>query len=170
MLGRPARVATDLLPQAVELRPALRRFLARRVPESDVDDLLQEIFLHLSKSRSDAQVLDVTGYVFRIAANVVAEYGRRRGTRPIGSGELSPDVTDDEGFAPDRIIISRQELQQAMRQILALPERTRDIFMLHRFEHMSYPEIAGLLGISVSAVEKHIMKALSRLSGPSEIA
>ena len=54
-----------------------------------------------------------------------------------------------------------------MQDILALPERTRDVFMLHRFEQMSYPEIARAFGISVSAVEKHIIKALRRLTEAS---
>ena len=44
-----------------------------------------------------------------------------------------------------------------------MPERTRDIFVLHRFENISYGEIAMRMNISVSAVEKHIMKALKLL-------
>jgi DNA-directed RNA polymerase specialized sigma24 family protein len=45
----------------------------------------------------------------------------------------------------------------------AMPVRTQEIFLLHRFEEMTYPAIAAALGISVSAVEKHIMIALRLL-------
>ena len=44
-----------------------------------------------------------------------------------------------------------------------LSERTRDIFILARIEHMHQRDIAKLFGISVSAVEKHVMKALSQI-------
>ena len=45
-----------------------------------------------------------------------------------------------------------------------LPARTREAFVLHRFEEMQYAAIAGHMGISVSAVEKHIMRAIRRLA------
>jgi RNA polymerase sigma-70 factor (ECF subfamily) len=44
-----------------------------------------------------------------------------------------------------------------------LDERTRDAFILHRLEGMKHAEIARLLGVSVSSVEKYIIKALARL-------
>jgi RNA polymerase sigma-70 factor (ECF subfamily) len=50
-----------------------------------------------------------------------------------------------------------------MQAIAALPARTRDVFVLHRFEEMSGSRIAAALGLSVSAVEKHIMRALKVL-------
>ena len=50
-----------------------------------------------------------------------------------------------------------------MEAIDALPARTRDVFVLHRFEEMSGTRIAVALGLSVSAVEKHIMRALQNL-------
>ena len=45
-----------------------------------------------------------------------------------------------------------------------LHPRTRDVFVLHRLEQMKQAEIAGLFGISVSSVEKHIARALEHLA------
>lgn len=45
----------------------------------------------------------------------------------------------------------------------ALPERTRDIFMLVRLEHMRQRDVTQMLGISVSAVEKHLVRAMTHL-------
>ncbi len=165
MASDPARHADLVLQDAITLRPALRRFLARRVPPGEVDDLLQEIFLNLTKSRSEAEIENVSAYVFKVAANVVAGHFRGLGSR---QPPMQADYRDDcdEVFASDRILISREDLQIVVAEIMALPERTRDVFMLHRFERLGYQEIARAFGISVSAVEKHIMKALHRLSKP----
>jgi len=45
-----------------------------------------------------------------------------------------------------------------------LPERTRDIFILFRVEKMRQAEIAKRLGVSVSAVEKHVIRAAAHLA------
>jgi RNA polymerase sigma-70 factor (ECF subfamily) len=58
-------------------------------------------------------------------------------------------------------------LALALRQ---LPERTRDVFMLRRFEGLKHAEIARLYGISVRAVEKHFAKALAHISVELESA
>lgn len=152
----------ELMPEAIALRPALRRFIARRVHAAEVDDLLQDIFVNLARSRSQAHVENVSAYLFQTAANVIAAHSRRR---PItSSGEPHPNIVDDEGFAADRILISQQELRSVMNDIMALPERSRDVFLLHRFEQMTYLEIARAFGISESAVEKHMTKALRRIA------
>lgn len=44
-----------------------------------------------------------------------------------------------------------------------LPEKCREIFMLSRFEHKKYQEIAEILGISIKTVEAQMSKALQHL-------
>lgn len=52
-----------------------------------------------------------------------------------------------------------------MREALnGLSERTRTIFLMHRRSEMSYSQIAQCLGISVSAIEKHMASALAALA------
>jgi RNA polymerase sigma-70 factor (ECF subfamily) len=59
---------------------------------------------------------------------------------------------------------ARQELHAATLALLRLPERTRTVFILRRLEGMRFHEIASHLGISVSAVEKHMVRAIHQLS------
>ena len=47
--------------------------------------------------------------------------------------------------------------------LMKLPERTRAVFLLRRLEGMSYSEIAIRLGVSVSAAEKHMLRAVRHL-------
>ena len=49
------------------------------------------------------------------------------------------------------------------RSINLLPEKCRQAFLLSRSEDLSYKDISGHLGISISTVEKHISKALKFL-------
>jgi RNA polymerase sigma-70 factor (ECF subfamily) len=58
---------------------------------------------------------------------------------------------------------SRQSLTLVMSVLEELDERSRDAFILHRLEGMKHAQIAELMGVSVSSVEKYIIKALSLL-------
>jgi len=48
--------------------------------------------------------------------------------------------------------------------ILKMPEQTQRVFILNRFERLKYREVADVLGLSVSSVEKHMMLAIKRLN------
>ena len=58
----------------------------------------------------------------------------------------------------------RQRLALLTRALSDLPDKTSAIFRLHKFEGLSYAEVAARLGISRSSVEKHMMDALRHLA------
>jgi len=60
-------------------------------------------------------------------------------------------------------IETRQAEANIQKQINNLPEKCKEIFILSRFEHLSYKEIAVLLSISVKTVENQIGNALKQL-------
>lgn len=61
----------------------------------------------------------------------------------------------------------RRRLERAMRRV---PRRTREVFLAHRLDGMSYREIAERTGLSVREVERHMMRAIiamdRALNGP----
>ncbi len=67
-------------------------------------------------------------------------------------------------IGPHRIVAGREALKAALVAMDAMPERTRTIFVLRRLENMRYLEIAERLGVSVSAVEKHMVRAVQHLA------
>jgi RNA polymerase sigma-70 factor (ECF subfamily) len=69
-----------------------------------------------------------------------------------------------EENSPERVLNSKQELHVVVAALQELSERTRDVFMLDRLEHLKHGEIAQIFGISVSAVEKHVSKAVAHLA------
>ena len=59
---------------AVRYRPVLARFFQRRVrPDSDIDDLIQDVFARLARRGSLTQISQVEGYIFQVAANLIRE-------------------------------------------------------------------------------------------------
>jgi RNA polymerase sigma-70 factor (ECF subfamily) len=68
-----------------------------------------------------------------------------------------------ESRDPERVLAGQQALGAIQRALNSLPERTRVIFVLYRLEGMARKDIAESFGLSVSAVEKHIAKAMKLL-------
>jgi len=166
MEGPIPGVANTVRVQAEELGvwmaqygPALRRFFRRRVGQAETEDMVQDVFLAMS-ARQGGPVDNVEGYLFRIAANLI----NKRLGREAGRAAIEAMLESPEGFSPERILMSKQEAAQVLAAIKALPPRTREAFIFHRFEEMTYPEIARRLGISVSAVKQLIARAIRQVS------
>jgi RNA polymerase sigma-70 factor (ECF subfamily) len=62
---------------------------------------------------------------------------------------------------PERQLLTEQQLARLTEVMQRLPPKCQQVFVLSRFHHMEYQEIADRLGISVKMVEKHIAHALS---------
>ncbi|HEX8469309.1 MAG TPA: sigma-70 family RNA polymerase sigma factor [Allosphingosinicella sp.] len=152
--------------QAGPLRQSLARFFRRRVPDqAEVDDLVQEVFTRVVARDSSNPVEHLGGYVFQTAASVLADRARRRFARHAEDHvEFDPDQHAERDLDAERLLSGREDLRAATAALLSLPERTRTIFVLHRLEGLGYREIGGRLGISVSAVEKHMARAVRHLA------
>ncbi|MBU3076265.1 RNA polymerase sigma factor [Sphingomonas quercus] len=143
----------------------LRAFFVKRVAPCDVDDMVQEVVLRMQVRRSEMGIGNFEGYLFQVAHSVLTDRGRRDQVRR--RSQHSPLEEPDhpvEEISPARVLEGKQQLALLIAALKELPDRTRQIFVLHRFEEMSYGGIARHLGISVSAVEKHIMKAIRHLA------
>ena len=144
---------------------AIRSFISKRVHSNDVDDMVQDVALRMHQRAASNEIANVEGYVFQVARSVMADYGRRDQSR---SASLHDGLDDHnhpvERRSPDRIVEERQRLSQTMDVLRQLPSRSRQAFILHRFDELSYADIATHMGISVSAVEKNIMRAIRQLA------
>lgn len=146
-------------------RTSLERYFSRRIRDrAETDDMIQEVFLRLVKRGSLDNVDRLGGYVFETASSVLMDRLRRRRSRQEERHEeFDGQVHGDVDFSPERVLIGRETLARATAVLLELPERTRVIFVLRRLEGMRYLDIAARLGISVSAVEKHMERAMAHL-------
>lgn len=143
----------------------LERFFRRRVADpAEVDDLVQEVFLRLARQSNVAAIENPHAYVFQTAANILRDSGRWSLSRRRAEHEpFEEAIHGCEAISPERIASARQSVAALKAALAELPERTQTVFVLHRFEGLRYGEIAVTLGISVSAVEKHMMRAMSHI-------
>jgi RNA polymerase sigma-70 factor (ECF subfamily) len=144
----------------------LRSFFRKRAFDpQETEDLVQEVFTRLA-GRSDAPRLENReAYIFQTAANLLRDRARRDISRAAAFREFAENSRGSfEEISPERVLQGKQGLADLQRALLELPERTRAIFVLHRFEELKYSEIARRLGISVSSVEKHMMDALRHVA------
>jgi RNA polymerase sigma factor (sigma-70 family) len=142
-------------------RTSLRRYFERRVRNRvEAEDLIQEVFLRLAR-RADFQSIDfIDGYLFEVAASVFQDRLRHRQSRATNLHDEYREGHSPEEFSPERVLIAKESIGQVVQALQELPERVRMAFVLHRFEGLRHPEIAKRLGVSVSAVEKYVIRAL----------
>jgi RNA polymerase sigma factor (sigma-70 family) len=149
--------------------PLLAYFLRRVRDRAEAEDLTQEVFARLSRQNHQPEA--VQSYLFVTAANLLKDRARFRQTHRTEAhrslNAASPHATTPRALVedrdPERVLSGKDTLKEFVAGLEALSERTRTIFVLARIEHMHHGDIAKLFGISVSAVEKHVMKALSQL-------
>jgi RNA polymerase sigma-70 factor (ECF subfamily) len=145
---------------------AVNRYFVRRVRDrSEAEDLTQEVFARLLRRDGPVPIENAEGYLFRVAANLLTERARQGARRRTLDEDAHREdwVEGGEEFSPERILLGKEAYTQVVEALLELPERTRMIFILNRYEDMSGTEIAKRLGLSVSAVEKQMMRALAHL-------
>ena len=140
----------------------LFHFFRRRVGREDAADLTQQAFTGMLRTGAFERVENPRAYLFRTARNLVIERARRRqrketGLFPLDEGRDAP-VCPDQAWA-----MEASDLRRGLRRaILAMPRRTRRIFLMHRLRRQTYREIAEEIGIREQGVEYHMMRALSR--------
>jgi RNA polymerase sigma factor (sigma-70 family) len=144
--------------------PLARYFGARVRGGADVEDLVQEVFLRLARRDQAEPVESLEGYVFAIANSVLTDAFRHDGRRIPRGGSSDHLAPTPDHRSPERIYLAREEIDLVERGLRELPEKTRVVFVLNRYEDLIYAQIAMRLGVSASAVEKHMMRALAHLT------
>jgi RNA polymerase sigma-70 factor (ECF subfamily) len=135
----------------------IREVRSRTRGRADAEDLLHAAYLRLMRYRAQHVVENVAAFLVRTAVNIgVDNYRHDRFT-----AEVKPDEVGICENSPlqDEVLAARARLERVREGLSRLTPRTREIFLMHRLDDMKYREIAERLGISQSAVEKHIAKA-----------
>lgn len=165
-------------PEAVvaDLRRELIVWLTRKGgAAADVEDVVQDAFLRFHRAGHQLESADARPLLFVIARNLQhdrwkaeSREARRRTDEDVHALDAGPGALAAEACPADDRLIQRQNLAAAAAVIRALPPRCRDAFLLHRFEALTYRQIAARLGVSVSMVEKYVAEALRQLKKSRE--
>lgn len=137
----------------------VRAALMRRGRTSDeADDLVQEAWVRLACYEKEQAVVQPEAFLMRAALNLSIDAHRARASR---GEEVVIDEVELVDAAPtaEAIMLGRERLARLSVGLGRLSEKTRDIFLAHRIDGLSYQEIARQHRLSISSVEKHIAKA-----------
>lgn len=172
-LSFPGRVFVILrgpvgMPNLHQLRGAIRAFVLSRVKDPTVaDDITQETLLRLTQrlhTLRDSERFE--GWVFQIARNAVADHFRAtKESRPFDeamhTSQLEPEAHEPLAQEDERL---RRAVATYVTSIVAkLPEPYRGALQLTEFEGMSQVELAGKIGLSVSAAKSRVQRARGML-------
>ena len=149
----------------------LLRFLQRRAPTpADARDLAQETYVRLLRLERHDLIQNPQAYLYRIAANLLYEFGLKRRSAAEGLRRWAGETSDDrEGISLERQADSAA-LQKRVQEVLSeLSPKCRAVLVLHRRDGLTYDEIGERLGVSSSMVKKYLSAGLkhcrARLAG-----
>lgn len=150
--------------RAWRYRNALVAYFLRHLGNrEDAEDLTQEVFVRFAQQRAPEPIANFEAFLFRVAANLLRDRFRRNQTHHAQSHfPIDECAADQLGESPseERVYEEQERLHAFLRALDELPPKCRTVFLLQRYEGMTYSAVAQQLGISVSMVEKHMMRAL----------
>ena len=144
----------------------LQKFLRRRGSSAqDAEDLVQEAVVRLfAYTRKVGEVRNTEAFLTRTAMNLAVDLHRSSRRDRFASEPVEVLDLLDLGPAPDEVFEAEQRLQRMKEALDQVSRRTREVFFMHRLQGLSHAEIARHLGVTTSAVEKHIASALTTLT------
>jgi RNA polymerase sigma-70 factor (ECF subfamily) len=157
---------------ACSLRDAVREHHAfvwrsvRRlgVPETDVEDAAQRVFLVLAKNLEQVDPAKLRSYLFGVAMRVAANERRAAKAR---AGRSTSDGDADRvpcGSTPADEALDRRRARVLLDEILDdLDEDLRSVFVLHELEHMTMADIAEVLAIPAGTAASRLRRARAEI-------
>lgn len=146
-------------------RDAIMRFLRVRMrgEAEEVEDRFNDTWIKLGHIEPKGPIRDPLAYIYKVADNVVLDARKMRQRQERRDASYGESEIAQKSGSEERGIEARLELREVENAIADLSERTVLVFRRARIEGYTQKEIAAQLGISVSGVEKHLLKAYAQI-------
>ena len=133
---------------------------ARLGNANDAADLAQDTFVRLLASRDIEQIREPRTYLSAIARALMIDKFRRRALEQAYCEALAlhPEPMD---ISPEKRLLILETLVAIDSMLDGLGERTRQIFLSVQLEGLSYVATGKRLGVSVTTVKKHVIRAMT---------
>ncbi len=140
----------------------LKKFLTRFFSaQQDIEDVAQEAYLRAYVAEQKKDIEQPKAYLFRVAKNIAL-------TRLTQKSQQITDYIEDLGASV--VIHSETNAQDEAEAseslgiyceaVAALPEKCRQVFLLRKVHGLSHREIAERMSLSISSVEKYLLKGI----------
>lgn len=127
------------------------------------EELTQDVFVKLWNYKQKIETSkSITSFIYTIAKNHTIDFIRKNSVKIYSIEGVNENKYALRNLGEDKLTFEEQErlLGEA---IEGLSARKKEIFKLNRHENLTYKQISEKLGISASAVEKHISTALKEI-------
>ncbi|MCU1410625.1 MAG: uncharacterized protein JWR04_1332 [Rhodoglobus sp.] len=141
----------------IQFLPAVSGYLYRRVPRQAVEDLAADVFAIAWRKRASVTSGEELPWLYRIAANVVANHRRKEASGSVLLASLRPA---DSAPSAEEIVVADASLGEAWRH---LRPAEREVLSLALVEELAPAEVAIALGVSVNAATIRVHRAKKRL-------
>jgi len=139
----------------------------------DAEDVAQEVFFQVYKSvKKFRQEAKLSTWIYRIAVNRSLNsirdrkrFGWLRSLSSLLEGERQQvtNLPASNSDQPDAALEKKEQNEKVQKAIDSLPKRQKTAFLLHKYEGLSYQEIAEIMQWSLSSVESLIHRAKANL-------
>lgn len=153
-----------LLEQILSHRSALQKYLRRfTAGAEDVEDLVQETYVRVCAMSPAHVVESPRALLFSIARNLAVDRARQKLARATDDvADFEPLNVSSQEAEPDEQVDQRRRFESFCDVVDSLPPLCRRVFVLRKVYQLSHAEIAQVLGLSHSTIEKHVAKGLLR--------
>lgn len=146
-------------------RTRLRRYVGKRVPAEDVDDVVGDVLVKLVRSREAFEaVSNLSAWILRVAANTVADYYRHRSMEQAKRSSLDYEYLlsmEKEGESSDT---STRAISGCLTPFIQnLPAAYAETLILTDIGGMKQSEAARQLNVSLSAVKSRVQRGRAKL-------
>ena len=126
------------------------------------ENIVQEVFVRfwLDKEKIDIKS-NVKAYLFTAVKNRSLTYLLHQ-KKQINIDERISLMTDNTD-SPEEAYIIKEKKNAVARAINQLPEKCRQVYIMNRYDNLSYREISEILDISLNTVKTHMKRALKSL-------
>ena len=154
------------LREVLPLESALAGYFRRNWRnESDVRDLVQDVYVHVCDAARREVPLNARAFVFTTARNILIDKFRNRQVVPIETvGDVEALAAASEIPGPDRDVIARDELRRLQAALDRLAPRCREAVLLKQLEGLSRRQIAQRMGIAEDTAKEYLAIGLFTLS------
>lgn len=145
----------------------------RMFNHQEAEDVTQDVFFKAYKSikqfRAESKL---STWFYRIAINCCLNHQRKLKQVhwlsldffPESSEEKIRDLSTSAENSPDALLVKSERERVVQQAINSLPKKQRVAVILHRYEELSYKEIAEVMGCSVGSVESRLHRAKQNLA------
>jgi RNA polymerase sigma factor (sigma-70 family) len=165
--------SSGLINSILTLHASIKSYVSRMVPPSDVEDIVQDIYVRLCSLEDQNAENYNRSYVYTVARNLALDHLKRADVKLTDKvGEHIEAFMDDRDSTYEQAV-SHEKFGYFCEIVREMPKQSRKIFVLRKVYGFSQQEIADKLNISINTVSNHLvtgMKQFNRLNDVKQVA